>query len=158
MLFCRVWYPAGLCFMGSDTPQNFVKRGITIRPCMMLFSGVSDLADQVSAIKYTQLCHCSAGFDTPQDLVLWGLIPRRILFCGLWDPAGRLRLRRTRQKRFEILSFSLKGHFENRLHALTKHPRHVWFMLKEPPLSEKQFFVPRGRIPRRTTFKFEYLR
>jgi hypothetical protein len=30
-------------------------------------------------------------------------------------------------------------------------------MLKEP-LSKKRFFVPRGLIPRRTTFKFEYLR
>jgi hypothetical protein len=30
-------------------------------------------------------------------------------------------------------------------------------MLKEP-LSEKRFFVPRGLIPCRTTFKFEYLR
>jgi hypothetical protein len=30
-------------------------------------------------------------------------------------------------------------------------------MLKEP-LSKKFFCVPRGLIPRRTTFKFEYLR
>jgi hypothetical protein len=30
-------------------------------------------------------------------------------------------------------------------------------MLKEPPLSENFFCVPRGLIPRRTTLKFEYL-
>jgi hypothetical protein len=28
----------------------------------------------------------------------------------------------------------------------------------QSPLSEKRFFVPQGMIPRRTTFKFEYLR
>jgi hypothetical protein len=75
----------------------------------------------------------SAGCDTPQGLVLRGLIPRRILFCGLSDPAGKLRPRRTRQKSFESLPFSLKGHFSkivcmNKLH----YPRHIWSMLKEP--------------------------
>ncbi len=64
-LFRGVWYPEGLCSAGSDTPQNFVKQGI--RPCRILFCGVSDLAEQVSAIKCTPLCHCSAGSDTPQD-------------------------------------------------------------------------------------------
>ncbi len=81
MLFCGVWYPAGLCSAGSDTPQDFVKRGI--RPRRTLFCGVSDSAEQVYAIKCTQLCHCSVGSDTPQDLVLRGLIPRRVLFCGV---------------------------------------------------------------------------
>jgi hypothetical protein len=81
MLFCGVWYPAGLCSAGSDTPQDFVKRGI--RPRKTLFCGVSDPAEQVSAIKCTQLCQSSAGSDTPQDLVLRGLIPRRVLFCGV---------------------------------------------------------------------------
>ncbi len=120
MLFRGVWYTAGLCSMGSDTPQDFVKRGI--RPRRTLFCGVSDPTEQVYAIKCTQLCHCSvgsgytvrlssAGSDTPQDLVLRGLIPRRILFCGVSDPAGKLRPRRTRWKCFESLSFSLKGHF-----------------------------------------------
>jgi hypothetical protein len=37
------------------------------------------------------------------------------------------------------------------------YPSHIGFMLKSP-LYEKQFFVPRGLIPRRTTFKSEYLR
>jgi hypothetical protein len=31
---------------------------------------------------------CSAGFDTPQDFVPRGLIPRRTLFSGVSDPAG----------------------------------------------------------------------
>ncbi len=74
MLFCRVWCPAGLCSAGSDTPQNFVKQGI--RPRRLLFCGVSDLAEQVSAIKCKQIYHCSAGSDTQQDLVPWGLIPQ----------------------------------------------------------------------------------
>ncbi len=133
-MFCGVCYPAGICSAGSDTPQNFLKWGI--RPHRMLFCRISDLADQVSAIKCTQLCHCSAGFDTParlssvgfdtpQDLVLRGLIPRRILFGGVSDPAGRLRPRGTRQKCFESLSFSLKGHFSkivcmHKLHYLPK--------------------------------------
>jgi hypothetical protein len=130
MLFRGVWYPAGLCSAGSDTPQDFVKQGI--RPRRTLFCGVSDPAEQVYAIKSTQICHCSAGSDTPQDLVLRGLIPRRVLFCGVWyparlssagsdtpqglvlrglitrrilfcgvsDPTGKLRPRRTRQKCF----------------------------------------------------------
>jgi hypothetical protein len=77
----------------------------------------------------------SAGSDTPQGLVLWGLIPRRILFCGVSDPADKLRPRRTRQKGFESLPFSLKGHFLKigcmyKLH----YPRHLGFMLKEPPI------------------------
>jgi hypothetical protein len=53
----------------------------------------------------------SVGSDTPQDLVLRGLIPSRILFCGVSDSAGKLRPRRTRRKSFESFPFSLKGHF-----------------------------------------------
>jgi hypothetical protein len=130
----------------------------------MLFSGVSDLAEKVSAIKCTQLCHCSVGSDTPQDfcgfwrdLVLRGLISLRILFCGISDPAGRLRLRGTRRKSFESLPFFLKGHFSKIICMHKLHnPRHLEFMLKEP-LYEKCFFVPRVLIPCRTTLKFEYL-
>ncbi len=167
MLFCGVWYPAGLCSVGSDTLLNFVKRGI--RPSRMLYCGVSDLAEQVSAVKCTQLCQCSAGSDTPQDWVLWGLIPRRILFCGAWysrrilfcgvsDPAGRLRPRGTRRKSFESLPFSLKGHFSKIvcMHKLD-YPWYIGLMLKEPPIW-KMVFCSTGLMPRRTTFKFEYLR
>jgi hypothetical protein len=85
-LFLGVWYHAELCSVGSDTPQNFVRR--SIRPCRMLFCGVSDPAEQDHAIKYIHLCPCSAGSDTPQDLVPRGLIPSRILFCGVWYLAG----------------------------------------------------------------------
>ncbi len=77
----------------------------------------------------------SAGSDTPQVLVLRGLIPRRILFCGVSGPAGKLRLRQTRRKSFESLPFSLQGHFLKigcmyKLH----YPRHIEFMLKEPSI------------------------
>ncbi len=143
MLFCGVWYPAGLCSAGSDTPQDFVKWGI--RPCRALFWGVSGPAEQVYAIKCAQLCHCSAGSDTPQvlvlrgsdtpqGLVLRGLIPRRILFCGVSDPAGKLRPRRTRRKSFESLPLSLKGPF-SKIACMYKlhYPRHIGSMLKEPP-------------------------
>jgi hypothetical protein len=46
-----------------------------------------------------------------QDLVIWGLIPRMILFCRVSDPAGELNPHRFRPKSFESLPFSLKGHF-----------------------------------------------
>ncbi len=123
---------------------NVVPRGLI--PRRTLFCEVSDPAEQVYAIKmYTTLplfcgvCYparlSSAGSDTPQGLVLRGLIPRRILFCGVSDPAGKLRPRRTRRKSFESLPFSLKGHFlkigcKYKLH----YPRHIGFMLKEPPI------------------------
>ncbi len=126
--------------MGFDTPQDFVKRGIYAR--RTLFCRVSDLAEQMSAIKCTQLCHCSAGSDTPtrlscvgsdtpQDLVLRGLIPRSILICGVSDPVGKLRPRRTRQKGFASLPFSLKGHFSKIIcmHKL-HYPRPIGNMLK----------------------------
>ncbi len=151
MILCRT------LFRWGGTPQNFVKRGI--RPCRTFFCGVSGLVKQVSAIKCTQLCHHSVGSDIPQDLVLQGLIPRRILFCRVSDPAGKLRPRRTRRKSFESLPYSLKGHFSKItcMHKL-HYPRHILYnpCLKSP-LSEKRFSVPRGLIPRRTTFKFEYL-
>jgi hypothetical protein len=100
----------------------------------------------------------SAESDTPQGLVLRGLIPCRILFCGVPDPAGKLRPRRTRRKSFESLPYSLKGHFSQigciyKLH----YPMHIGFMLKEPPIW-KFFCVPQGLIPSRTTLKFEYPR
>ncbi len=60
-----MWYPAELCSVGSDTPQDFVRQ--CIRPHRTLFCGVSDPTEQASAIKHTHLCHCSAGSDTPQD-------------------------------------------------------------------------------------------
>jgi hypothetical protein len=69
------------CSAGFDTPLDFVKRGI--RPSRKLFCDVSGPAEQVYAIKCTQICHCSAGSDDLQDLVLRGLIPRRVLFCGV---------------------------------------------------------------------------
>ncbi len=77
----------------------------------------------------------SAGSDTPQSLVLQGLIPRKILLCGVSDPAGKVKPRRTRWNCFESLPFSLKGHFSKivcmcKLHYL----RHIGSMLKEPPI------------------------
>jgi hypothetical protein len=108
------------CSAGFDTPQDFVKQGI--RPRRKLFCGVSDPAEQVYAIKCTQHCYCSAGSDTPQDLVLRGLIPGRVLVCGgKWRPRS--------------LPFSLKGHFSKIVCMYKLHyPRHIWSMLKEPPI------------------------
>ncbi len=121
------------------------------------------------AIKCSQFCHCSAESDTSQDLVLRGLILRKVFFCGVWypagfcfagvsDPVGKLRPRRTRRKSFESLPFSLKGHFSKIVCMYKLHyPRHIGSMLKEPPIW-KICCVLRGLIPRRTTLKFEYLR
>ncbi len=116
----------------------------------MLFCGVSDPAEQASALKYTHLCHCSAGSDTPQDLVPWGdtqqdlvlrgLIPRRILFSGVSDPTGKLRPRRISQKSFESLPFSLKVHFSKIVCMYKLHyPRLIVSMLKEPPILKMDF-------------------
>ncbi len=186
MLSCGVWYPAGLCSVGSDTPQDFVKRGII--PCRTLFCGVSDPAEQVCATKCTQLCYCYAGSDTPQDLVLRGLIPRRVLFCGVlfcgvlfcgvWYPAGFCSVGSDTPQEFVLwgirphwqiktpqnltkkvfLPFPLKGPCSKIVCMYKLHyPRHIGSMLKEFPI--RQFFcVPRGLIPHRTSLKFEYLR
>ncbi len=103
MLFRGVWYPAGLCSAGSDTPQDFFQRGI--RPRRTLFCGVSDppqdIVLQGIRPRRTSACYkmyttlplfCrvwnparlgSAGSDT-----LRGLIPCRVLFCGVWYPEG----------------------------------------------------------------------
>ncbi len=131
-LFRGVWYPAVFCQAEYQTPQD-------------VFCGVSDPAEQDHAIKYT---HLSLFFgiwyparlglarsDTPQDLVLWGLIPRRILFCGVSDPTGKLRPRRIRQKSFKSLPLSLKGHFSKIVCMYKLHyPRLILSMLKEPPM------------------------
>ncbi len=140
MLFRGVWYPAELSF----GPSTGLKR-------------VSDPAEQVYAIKCTQLCHCSTGSDTPQNLVLWGLIPRRIFFCGVSDPAGKLRPHRTRQKSFESLPFSLKGHFSKIVYMYKLHyPRHIGSMFKEPPIWI--FFGSEGSDTPQNNFEFEYRR
>ncbi len=144
MLFHGVWYPVGLCSGGPDTPQDFVKRGIRPRKTLC---GVSDPAEQVYAIHkiYTTLpLFCRVWYparlgsvvsDTRQDLVLWGLIPRRVLFCGVSYPAGKLRPHRTRRKSFESFPFSLKGHFLKIVCMYKLHyPSHIGSMLKEPPI------------------------
>ncbi len=107
-LFCGVWFPAGLCSAGSDTPQNFVKQGIR---------------------------------------------PHTILFCGVSDPADKLRPRRTKRKSVESLPFSLKGLFSKIVCMYKLHnPRHIWSMLKEPPIW-KFFCVLRGLIPPQNNFE-----
>jgi hypothetical protein len=81
------------------------------------------------------------GSHNPQDLVLPGLIPHRILFCRVSDPAGKLRPRRIRQKSFKSLPFSLKGHFLKMV-CMYKlyYPRLIVSVLKEPPIL-KMFFL-----------------
>jgi hypothetical protein len=123
----------------------------------MLFCGVSDPAEQASALKYTHVCHCSAGSDTPQDLVLRGLIPAEFCSVGsgtsqdfvlrVSDPTGKLRPRRIRRKSFESLPFSLKGNFSKIVCMYKLHyPRLIVSMFKEP-LSLKWIFVLWGMIP-----------
>jgi hypothetical protein len=56
---------------------------------MTLLGGVSDLTGlccAVSAIKCTQLCHCSVGSDTPQDLFLAVWYPTRSCSVGSDTP------------------------------------------------------------------------
>jgi hypothetical protein len=57
------------------------------------------------------------------------------LFWGVSDPAEKLRPCRTRRKSFESLPFSLKGHC-SKIGCMYKlhYPRHIGFMLKEPPI------------------------
>jgi hypothetical protein len=116
------------CSTGSDTPQDFVKQGIRPRPRRTLFCGVSDPAEQVYAIKYTQICHCSAGPDTLQDLVLRGVIPRRVLFCGVLYPTGfcsvgirprwQIKTPQNQTKMYLELAILFEGTlFENHLHV-----------------------------------------
>ncbi len=119
----------------------------------MLFRRVSDPAEQVYAIKCTQLCHCSVGSDTPQDLVLRGLIPGRVLFCRVipqdfvpWGirPRWQIKTPQNQTKNWE-LAIHFKGHFLKfgcmyKLH----YPRHIGFMLKEPFIWFFFVFVPRG--------------
>ncbi len=133
MLIHGVWYPAGLCSVGSDTPQDFVKRGIRPRRTSVCYKMYTTRPLFCGVWYPARLC--SAGYDTPQGLVLRGLIPRRILFCGVSDPAGKLGPRRTRRKSFESLPFSLKGPF-SKIGCMYKlhYPRHIRFMLKEPPI------------------------
>ncbi len=91
----------------------------------------------------------SAGSDTPQDLVLRGLIPHRILFCGVSDPTDKLRPRRIRRKSFESLPFSLKGHFSKITCMYELHyPRLKVSTLKEPPILKIIFCSAGYNTPR----------
>ncbi len=82
----------------------------------------------------------SAGSNTPQDLVLRGLIPRRILFWGVSDPTGKLRPRRIRPKSFKSLPLSLKGHFSKIVCMYKLHyPRLIVSVLKESPILKMVF-------------------
>ncbi len=103
--------PRRLRYVGYQALQYIVLRGI--RPCstsvchkmyttLLLFCGVWNAAR-----------HSSARSDTPQDLVLWGLIPHRLLFCRESDPVGKSRPHGgIRQKSFESLPFSLRDTFQ----------------------------------------------
>ncbi len=83
---------------------------------------------------------CSAGSDTPQDFARRSTRPRRTLFCGVSDPTGKLRPRRIRQKSFESLPFSLKGHFLKIICMYKLHyPRLTGSMLKEPHILKMVF-------------------
>ncbi len=82
----------------------------------------------------------STGSETPQDIVLRGLIPRRILFCGVSGPTDKLRPCRIRWKSFESLPFSLKRHFSKIVCMCKLHyPRLIVSMHKEPPILKMIF-------------------
>jgi hypothetical protein len=53
-----------------------------------MFCGVSDPAEQWQRCVYLIANACSAGSDTPQNNVLWGLILRLTKSCGVSDPGG----------------------------------------------------------------------
>jgi hypothetical protein len=128
-----VWYPAELCSAGSDTLQHFVRRSIRPRRTSLLYKMYTSLP-LFCGVWYPARFG-SAGSDTLQDLVLRGLIPHMILFCGVSDPTDKLRTRRIRQKSFESLPFSLKGHFSKIVCMYKLHyPRLKVSMLKEPPI------------------------
>ncbi len=90
---------------------------------------------------------CSAGSDTPQNFVLWGI-----------RPSWQIKTPQNQTKKFWELAILFKGHF-SKIGCMYKlhYPRHIGFMLKESPIW-KFFCVPRGLIPRRTTLKLEYFR
>jgi hypothetical protein len=121
----------------NQTPQDIVLQGI--RPhrtsaCQKMYTTLPLLCGVWYPARLS-----SAGSDTQQGLVLRGLIPPRILFCRVSDPADKLRPCRTRRKSFESLPFSLKGHFLKIVCMYKLHfPRHIGFMLKEPYL---KFFL-----------------
>jgi hypothetical protein len=136
MIFCGVWYPAGLCSAGSDTPLNFVKQGIRplqdvllwgIRPrrtsvcfkiytTLPLFCGVWYPARLSFVGTDTTAGSCSAWSDTPQDFVLRGI-----------RPCWQIKTPQNRTKQFWELAILFKG-------TLFKNPTHIRIMLKEPPI------------------------
>ncbi len=119
-------------------PQDVVLRGMRHRRTSVCFKTYTYLS-LLCGVWYPARLG-SAGSDTKQDLVLWGLIPCRILFCGVSDPTGKLRPCRIRRKSFESLPFSLKGHFSKMVCAYKLHyPRLIVSMLKEPPILKMDF-------------------
>ncbi len=95
-------------------------------------------------IPHTASSVTACNTNTPQDLNLWGnlwgLIPRRILFCRVSDLTGELRPRRIRQKSFKSLLFFLKGLFSKIVCMYKIHyPRLMVSMLKEPPILKMVF-------------------
>ncbi len=132
-------------------PQNVVLQGI--RPCRTsVCYKICTYLSLFCRVWYPARLG-SPGSNTLQDLVLWGLILRRILFCGVSDPLGKLRPRRIRQKSFESLPFSLKRHF-SKIVCMYKlnYPRLIVSMLKEPPVL-KMVFCSAGYDTPRNLFR-----
>jgi hypothetical protein len=131
MLFLGVWYPAGLCSAGYDTPQDFVKRGIRPRRtsvCRKMYTTLSLFCGVWYPARLS-----SVGSDTQQGLVLQDFVLRGI------RPRWQIKTPQNLTS-FESLPFSLKGHFSKIVSMYKLHyPRHIGSMLKEPPILT--FFV-----------------
>jgi hypothetical protein len=87
-LILRGLIPHRTKFCEVSDPQNKILRGI--RPSVTKSCWVSDPAEQLQRCVNFIADACSAGSDTPQKNVLWGLILRRTKSCGISDLVGYL--------------------------------------------------------------------
>ncbi len=108
--------------MGYQAPQDFVLGGNRLHRTSVCFKMYTALSFFCGVLYPARLS--SAGSDTPQDFVLRSIRPH----CQI-RPSG------TRQKSFESLPFSLKGHFSKIVFMYKLYyPRHKGSMLKEIPI------------------------
>jgi hypothetical protein len=99
----------------------------------------------------------SASSDTLEDFVLQGLVPRKILFFGVPDPASKLRPGRIRWYIFESLPVPLTEYFF-KIACMYKLQHKAYNPCLKSQLAKEIFFVLLGIRTHGTTFKFNYLR
>ncbi len=83
-----VWFCGVLICKQGLIPHNKILRGI--RPRRTKSCGVSDPTEQGQSCVHCSAYTCSAGSDTPQNNVLWGLIPCLTKFCGHQTPRNKV--------------------------------------------------------------------